>query len=236
MIEVQDKYKVALEKAGFTKLSDFQKELFIDNRDIVLLLLKYKNCRQIGKTDSIIIYCCINNLKYFFNEYLIIDMLLDGNYVQNYINKVLFPKIEKYSKLLDFKFDYSYIRMGFIRMGLNKTFNEQEGSKGKYLRSVLFNLKPNVKLYADGYNKNTFIYRGTDGYLYKREFGISDVYRPTYKELSTPCWHIGYKMTLDDAILHAEEKAGKCCTECEMEHKQLAEWLKDYKRLLEEKK
>lgn len=45
-------------------------------------------------------------------------------------------------------------------------------------------------------------------------------------------------MTLDEAIKHCEEVAdgmteqGKC-TECANEHKQLAEWLRDYKRLLE---
>ena len=46
-------------------------------------------------------------------------------------------------------------------------------------------------------------------------------------------------MTLDEAIKHAEEVAngmtaqGKC-PECAEEHRQLAEWLKDYKRLLEQ--
>ena len=60
-------------------------------------------------------------------------------------------------------------------------------------------------------------------------------------------------MTLDEAILHAEEVASKCefdtdwgmgnhfidrsgvadVIECGKEHRQLAEWLKDYKRLLE---
>lgn len=61
-------------------------------------------------------------------------------------------------------------------------------------------------------------------------------------------------MTLDEAIKHCEEKekelkeeahsysdnerysgAEADCLECAEEHKQLAEWLKDYKRLLEEK-
>lgn len=42
-------------------------------------------------------------------------------------------------------------------------------------------------------------------------------------------------MTLDEAIQHCEEKA-KCGTACGMEHKQLAEWLKELKTLREEKK
>lgn len=58
-------------------------------------------------------------------------------------------------------------------------------------------------------------------------------------------------MTLDEAIKHCEEKAEelrkqsehfvlntypkKECLECAKEHEQLAEWLKDYKRLLEER-
>ena len=53
-------------------------------------------------------------------------------------------------------------------------------------------------------------------------------------------------MTLDEAIKHAEEVAeqnewfeknyleNKGCKECAEEHRQLAEWLKDYKRLLEQ--
>ena len=51
-------------------------------------------------------------------------------------------------------------------------------------------------------------------------------------------------MTLDEAIKHAEEVAEEhtkyniyggfeSCDECAEEHRQLAEWLKDYKRLLE---
>lgn len=40
-------------------------------------------------------------------------------------------------------------------------------------------------------------------------------------------------MTLDEAIRHAEEIAESRCDECGREHRQLAEWLKDYKRLLE---
>lgn len=35
-------------------------------------------------------------------------------------------------------------------------------------------------------------------------------------------------MTLDEAIEHCEEKS-KCGTACGMEHKQLAEWLKELK-------
>ena len=62
-------------------------------------------------------------------------------------------------------------------------------------------------------------------------------------------------MTLDEAIKHCEEKAEELkkdadyldvpygmdasaktkCLNCAEEHKQLAEWLKDYKRLLEER-
>ena len=61
-------------------------------------------------------------------------------------------------------------------------------------------------------------------------------------------------MTLDEAIIHCEEVASRCeadtdwgmgnhfidrsgvadIIECEKEHRQLAEWLKDYKRLLKE--
>lgn len=60
-------------------------------------------------------------------------------------------------------------------------------------------------------------------------------------------------MTLDEAIKHCDEKAKELrektldmiangenpkeradCLECAKEHEQLAEWLKDYKRLLEE--
>lgn len=62
-------------------------------------------------------------------------------------------------------------------------------------------------------------------------------------------------MTLDEAIKHCEEKAEELrrkainitpddpyyedycdCLECANEHEQLAEWLKDYKRLLEEQR
>ena len=35
-------------------------------------------------------------------------------------------------------------------------------------------------------------------------------------------------MILEGAIKHCLEKAGQCGTECEREHKQLAEWLEDY--------
>lgn len=44
-------------------------------------------------------------------------------------------------------------------------------------------------------------------------------------------------MTLDEAILHAEEIANKGCDQCAKDHKQLAEWLKELKRLrcIEEK-
>ena len=37
-------------------------------------------------------------------------------------------------------------------------------------------------------------------------------------------------MTLDEAIQHCEEKA-QCGTDCGMEHKQLADWLKELKSL-----
>ena len=46
-------------------------------------------------------------------------------------------------------------------------------------------------------------------------------------------------MTIDEAIKHAEEVASRMfddqvhCIKCAEEHKQLAEWLKDYKRLKE---
>lgn len=41
-------------------------------------------------------------------------------------------------------------------------------------------------------------------------------------------------MTLDEAILHAEEVADRCAVtdgniKCEMEHRQLAEWLRELK-------
>lgn len=46
-------------------------------------------------------------------------------------------------------------------------------------------------------------------------------------------------MTLDEAIIHCEEIADRCDVtdgnvKCANEHRQLAEWLKDYKRLLKE--
>ncbi len=40
-------------------------------------------------------------------------------------------------------------------------------------------------------------------------------------------------MTLDEAIQHCEEKS-QCGSSCGMEHKQLAEWLKELKILREE--
>ena len=40
------------------------------------------------------------------------------------------------------------------------------------------------------------------------------------------------KMSLEDAIKHAEDKAKELgCCECAEEHKQLAEWLKELKDL-----
>jgi len=41
------------------------------------------------------------------------------------------------------------------------------------------------------------------------------------------------KMTLDEAIKHCEEVADSKCDECGAEHRQLAEWLKELKRLRE---
>ena len=48
-------------------------------------------------------------------------------------------------------------------------------------------------------------------------------------------------MTIDEAIMHAEEVAERCAVtdgdlKCEMDHRQLAEWLKELKRLREERK
>lgn len=45
-------------------------------------------------------------------------------------------------------------------------------------------------------------------------------------------------MTLDEAIIHCEEIAGRCEVtdgdiKCEQEHRQLAEWLKLLKRILD---
>lgn len=45
-------------------------------------------------------------------------------------------------------------------------------------------------------------------------------------------------MTLDEAILHCEEVADRCAItdgnrKCEEEHRQLAEWLKELKKLRE---
>lgn len=37
------------------------------------------------------------------------------------------------------------------------------------------------------------------------------------------------KMTIEEAIKHAEEVANSLCTECGEEHRQLAEWLKELK-------
>lgn len=39
------------------------------------------------------------------------------------------------------------------------------------------------------------------------------------------------KMTLDEAIKHCEEVADSKCDECGAEHRQLAEWLKELKRM-----
>lgn len=47
-------------------------------------------------------------------------------------------------------------------------------------------------------------------------------------------------MTLEEAIIHCEEVASRMfddrvhCIKCAEEHKQLTEWLRDYKRLLEQ--
>lgn len=42
------------------------------------------------------------------------------------------------------------------------------------------------------------------------------------------------KMTIDEAITHCEEVADSKCDECGAEHRQLAEWLKELKRLREQ--
>lgn len=44
-----------------------------------------------------------------------------------------------------------------------------------------------------------------------------------------------YSMTLDEAIEHAKERANQDCTECAKEHKQLAEWLVELKKLRQRK-
>ena len=36
-------------------------------------------------------------------------------------------------------------------------------------------------------------------------------------------------LSLDEAIAHADEVAGDCCTACKREHKQLADWLRELK-------
>lgn len=36
-------------------------------------------------------------------------------------------------------------------------------------------------------------------------------------------------MTLDEAIMHCEDRAKEDCSECAEEHRQLAEWLKELK-------
>ena len=38
-------------------------------------------------------------------------------------------------------------------------------------------------------------------------------------------------MSIDEAIKHAEEVANSSCEKCAEEHRQLAEWLKELKRL-----
>lgn len=42
-------------------------------------------------------------------------------------------------------------------------------------------------------------------------------------------------MTLDEAIKHAEEVLESKCGECAIEHKELAVWLKELKKLKEER-
>lgn len=37
------------------------------------------------------------------------------------------------------------------------------------------------------------------------------------------------RMTLDEAISHAEDVAATCCDNCRADHLQLAEWLKELK-------
>lgn len=41
-------------------------------------------------------------------------------------------------------------------------------------------------------------------------------------------------MTLEEAILHCKDAAESGCDKCAKEHKQLMEWLIDYRRLLKE--
>ena len=43
-------------------------------------------------------------------------------------------------------------------------------------------------------------------------------------------------MTLDEAIEHCEEVAKIVCDECAEEHMQLAEWLRELKKLREQSK
>ena len=40
-------------------------------------------------------------------------------------------------------------------------------------------------------------------------------------------------MTLDEAIVHAQEVADKGCEQCARDHQQLADWLKELKKLRE---
>lgn len=40
------------------------------------------------------------------------------------------------------------------------------------------------------------------------------------------------RMTLEEAIKHCEEVAANRCGKCAEEHKQLSEWLQDYRRML----
>lgn len=38
-------------------------------------------------------------------------------------------------------------------------------------------------------------------------------------------------LTIDEAIMHCEDRAKEDCSECAEEHRQLAEWLKELVRL-----
>lgn len=79
-------------------------------------------------------------------------------------------------------------------------------------------------------NKNCQLCKNyKDGYCKELEL------KPSYPEKG--CDY--YTMTLDEAIKHAEEVAdydayGEKQRRCAEEHRQLAEWLKDYKRLLKQ--
>ncbi len=65
----------------------------------------------------------------------------------------------------------------------------------------------------------------TEGYFKGYDDGLE-------RKLEEPCEVA--QMSLDDAIVHAEEVANGKCDKCGQEHKQLAEWLKELKTLKEQ--